>query len=136
MAESHNSLTESAHGGYHKNYNRLASSHYWPGMSRDRHGPIGLLQPIPIPTRPFEVVSMDFILNSAYSSHVARKSMKPRQLSYSRYALEKRVLERDMSTHGDETCFDNVTPPPSRWANRGPKSRIGNRAKGIHRTRT
>lgn len=78
MDQIHNSLTESAHGGYHKCYNRLAATHYWPGMSRDlkrwvstcdicqktkprRHGPVGLLQPIPIPTRPFEVVSMDFI---------------------------------------------------------------------------
>ena len=26
-----------------------------------RHAPVGLLQPIPIPTRPFEVISMDFI---------------------------------------------------------------------------
>ncbi len=78
MDQAHNSLTESAHGGYYKCYNHLASTHYWPGMSRDlrryvntcdicqkskprHHGPIGLLQPIPIPTRPFEVVSMDFI---------------------------------------------------------------------------
>ncbi len=78
MSQIHNSLTELAHGGYHKCYNRLAATHYWPGMSRDlkkyvntcdicqkakprRHGPVGLLQPIPIPTRPFEVVSMDFI---------------------------------------------------------------------------
>ncbi len=74
----HNSLTESAHSGYQKCYNRLAATHYWPGMSRDlkkyiatcdicqkskprQHGPIGLLQPIPIPMRPFKVVSMDFI---------------------------------------------------------------------------
>ncbi len=78
MSMIHNTLTESAHSGYHKSYNRLATTHYWPGMSRDlqkyvstcdicqkskprRHGPVGLLQPIPIPTRPFEVVSMDFI---------------------------------------------------------------------------
>ncbi len=78
MDQIHNSLTESVHGGYYKCYNHLASTHYWPGMSRDlrryvstcdicqkskprRHRPVGFLQPIPIPTRPFEVVSMDFI---------------------------------------------------------------------------
>jgi transposase InsO family protein len=78
MSEVHNTLTESAHGGHAKTYNRIASTYYWPKMSRDikryvstcdicqkskprRHAPAGLLQPIPIPTLPFEVVSMDFI---------------------------------------------------------------------------
>ena len=78
MAEVHNEITESAHGGYHRCYNRLASTQYWPKMSRDlkayisscdicqkakpkTHSPAGLLQPIPIPSRPFKVVSMDFI---------------------------------------------------------------------------
>ena len=78
MSEVHNILTESAHGGHAKTYNRIASTYYWPRMSRDikryvstcdicqkskpkRHAPFGLLQPIPIPTQPFEVVSMDFI---------------------------------------------------------------------------
>jgi len=78
MEEVHNSLTETAHGGYHKCYNKIATTYYWPRMSRDikkyvttcdicqkakprRHAPAGLLNPIPIPTQPFEVVSMDFI---------------------------------------------------------------------------
>lgn len=78
MDEVHNTITESAHGGYHKCYNKLAATYYWPRMSRDvkrytstcdicqkakprRHAPTGLLQPIPIPARPFEVVTMDFI---------------------------------------------------------------------------
>ena len=77
-AEIHDSISEGAHAGYYKTYNRIASTYYWPRMSRSikafvstcdicqkakprRHAPIGLLRPIPIPTRPFEVISMDFI---------------------------------------------------------------------------
>src|SRR6202050_3094757 len=79
MSEVHNILTESAHRGHAKTYNCITSTYYWPRMSRDikryvstcdicqkskpkRHAPFGLLKPIPIPTQPFEVVSMDFIL--------------------------------------------------------------------------
>ncbi len=72
MTKAHDDITESSHGGFAKTYNRLASSYYWPRMARDikrfvqscdicqktkprRHAPYGLLQPIPIPSRPFEV---------------------------------------------------------------------------------
>lgn len=78
MSDVHNKETEGAHAGYHRSYNRIASTYYWPGMSREikkytetcdicqkakprRHGPVGLLQPIPIPQQPFDVVTMDFI---------------------------------------------------------------------------
>src|SRR6202050_200613 len=78
MSKVHNILTESAHGGHAKTYNRIASTYYWPSMSRDIkwyvstckiyqkskpkcHTPVSSLQPIPILTQPFEVVSMDFI---------------------------------------------------------------------------
>ncbi len=78
MIDVHEGLTESGHGGFAKTYNKIASTYYWPRMSREikkfvltcdicqktkprRHAPYGLLQPIPIPTRPFEVITIDFI---------------------------------------------------------------------------
>jgi hypothetical protein len=78
MKEDHESLTEGAHCGYHRAFNRLASMYFWPRMSKDireyvttcdicqktkakRHAPVGLLRPIPIPSKPFEVITMDFI---------------------------------------------------------------------------
>ncbi len=82
ISEVHNEITEAGHAGFHKTYNRIAVTHYWPRMSRrikeyvdlcdicqkskpKRHAPQGLLQPIPIPSQPFEVVSMDFIPKTA-----------------------------------------------------------------------
>ena len=35
MDEIHNTITEAAHGGYAKTYNRIAAIYYWPRMSRD-----------------------------------------------------------------------------------------------------
>ena len=78
LSKVHDEITEGAHAGYHKTYNKLASTFYWPKMSRDvkkfvvscdicqkpkprKHAPIGMLQPLPIPEKPFEVVTMDFI---------------------------------------------------------------------------
>jgi hypothetical protein len=78
MDEVHNTISKTAHAGYYKSYNRINTTYYWPRMSREiktyiqscdicqkakpcRHAPIGLLQPIPVPSRPFKCVTMDFI---------------------------------------------------------------------------
>ena len=79
MTGVHEAPGDAAHGGYHKTYNRIAATYYWPRMARDikrfvqtcdicqkirprRHAPYGLLQPVMIPTRPFDTISMDFIM--------------------------------------------------------------------------
>ena len=78
MSEVHNTITEAEHGDYAKTYNWIVAVYYWLRMSRDikkyvgtcdicqktkprHHAPIRMLQPILIPSQPFEVVSMDFI---------------------------------------------------------------------------
>ena len=78
LKEIHDRITGTAHGGYEKTYRRIAQIFYWPKMSTDikkfvfscpicqqikhkRHPSYGILQPIPIPDKPFEVVTMDLI---------------------------------------------------------------------------
>jgi hypothetical protein len=68
----------SGHSGYHKTIHRAKSDFYWTGMRKDikrfvkecsvcqenKHEtthPAGLLQPLPIPTRAWSDISMDFI---------------------------------------------------------------------------
>jgi hypothetical protein len=66
------------HFGHDKTFSKLNSSYYWPGMRADvkkfvdrcricqhtkgKRKNTGLYQPLPIPERPWDAVSMDFIL--------------------------------------------------------------------------
>lgn len=70
LKEDHEQLTNGAHSGALRMYGRLTNTYYWPKMMRDikafcgtcdvcqkvkhrRHGPYGMLEPLPIPSRPF-----------------------------------------------------------------------------------
>ena len=85
ISKVHNILTKSAHRGHAKTYNCIASTYYCPKMSWGikkyvstcdichkpkpwRHALVGLLQPIPIPSQPFKIISIDFILELPSSS--------------------------------------------------------------------
>ncbi len=78
LKEVHEGITGVAHAGSERTYYRIAQAFYWPRMNQDirkfvtscpvcqktkhkRHLPFGQLQPIPIPDKPFEVVTMDLI---------------------------------------------------------------------------
>jgi hypothetical protein len=80
LDEAHNLPTEGAHRGFACIFNRVRETYYWPKMDRSinqyvhtcdlclknkprRHGQQGFLQPIPIPDQPFEVVTLDFIMD-------------------------------------------------------------------------
>jgi len=77
LQEKHDHPT-AGHFGFHKTLELLRRSYIWPNMRTDcrdfvaqcilcirnkpaRHRPYGLLQPLPIPERPWHSISMDFI---------------------------------------------------------------------------
>lgn len=77
LAEFHSSL-QGGHSGFFRTFKRIAGVFYWAGMKQDIKNyimscqqcqqskvetlaPAGLLQPIPIPTRVWTEISMDFI---------------------------------------------------------------------------
>ncbi|QRV94990.1 Retrovirus-related Pol polyprotein from transposon [Ceratobasidium sp. AG-Ba] len=80
LKEVHELASEGAHAGNARTYNRVCATYYWPNMAKQvehfvntcdvcqktkpkRHGKIGYLQPIPIPEQPFEVITLDFIMD-------------------------------------------------------------------------
>ena len=77
LEEFHSSLL-GGHSGIHRTYGRLQENIYWNGMRKDvsefvkscltcqqtkpaNHSPFGLLQPLPVPERVWEDISLDFI---------------------------------------------------------------------------
>ncbi|KAG8710817.1 hypothetical protein FRC09_020926 [Ceratobasidium sp. 395] len=80
LEEGHDLPSKGAHAGFARTYNCIHSTYYWPKMAKDikhytrtcdicqktkprRHGEEGYLQPIPIPEKPFQVISIDFIMD-------------------------------------------------------------------------
>jgi hypothetical protein len=66
------------HFGHDKTFSKLSEAYFWPGMqanvkifvdkcricqhSKDRKKNVGFYHPLPIPERPWEAISMDFVL--------------------------------------------------------------------------
>jgi transposase InsO family protein len=81
-------LAIAGHSGYIKTYAKIARVYYWPNMGKDirkhvqecdacqrtksaNHPPVGKLQPLPIPSRAWESIAMDFVgpLPKSVSGH-------------------------------------------------------------------
>jgi len=80
LKEIHDNVTGVTHAGRQRTYARVSQGFYWPKMKKDidkfvqtcqicqqikkpKHAPYGYLQPIPIPEKPFDVVTMDLIVD-------------------------------------------------------------------------
>ena len=73
-------LPIASHPGFVQTYSKIARAYYWPGMSKDirthvkkcdacqrmkssTQPPVGELQPMPIPSRPWQSIGMDYLMS-------------------------------------------------------------------------
>src|SRR5271169_1965960 len=84
LLQSHHASPAAGHPGRSKTLELLSRMYYWPRMRKDverfvrnchicqrsrtsRHAPFGVLRPMPIPDRPWQDISMDFITGLPWS---------------------------------------------------------------------
>nr|GEV09179.1 reverse transcriptase domain-containing protein [Tanacetum cinerariifolium] len=107
--------------GIEATIHRLASSFYWPNLKKDvkefvkkcttcqsikypTHKPYGLLQPLPIPLKPWHDITMDFITHLP-SSHGKTAIWLLGRLAISNWLLS-RLLEKDTSFFFSKECIE------------------------------
>jgi transposase InsO family protein len=84
ILRTHHDIPAAGHPGRSKTLELISRSYFWPELRKDvdryvanchtcqrsrtgRHAPFGILRPLPIPTRPWEDISMDFITGLPWS---------------------------------------------------------------------
>ena len=123
IANIHDLLFEGAHAGYHKTYNRVAAHYYWPRMAKRireyvqscdvcqkikhrKHAPYGYLHPLPIPSEPFETITMDFITELPKSKEFDAILVVVDKLT--KYGLFIPVRTNDTASDTARAVFQNV----------------------------